>query len=159
MNTKNTTTVHIDERRLTIDRIYNATPERLFEAWTNPALVSQWLAPGPMKCSLPVYDARRGGRFRIEMTGRGPDGVERTFVYEGTFDELIPGERVVMTWQSAAPAGASRESDPPSVVTATFTPVEGGTRMRLTQDVPNAEFAKGASAGWGYALDKLANVV
>ena len=156
MTTKETTTVHTDDKSVTLERTYNATPERLYEAWTDPKLFARWLAPGPMmKVELPTYEARKGGRFRIEMTGPGRDGKESTFVYEGTFDDLVPRERVVMTWQVAA----AEESYPPSVVTATFTPVEGGTRMRLTQDVPSEDFAKGAAAGWSYAFEQLANVL
>lgn len=160
MTRKQAASTQTDEKSLTIERFYGTTQERLFQACTDPQLVGQWLAPGPMRCRIPVYEARKGGRFRIEMTGRGPDGKAMTMEYEGTFDEVTPHERIVMLWPPAMPGVDPDEDDPPSVVTITLTPVAGGTRLRLTQDgMPNKEGAGHAAMGWESALEKLANVL
>lgn len=158
--TKETSTMQADAKSVTIDRIYHTSPERLFQAWTDPELVRQWFAPGPMECKVPLYEARKGGRWRLEMSGRGPDGKEMTMAYEGTFDEVTPGKRIVMLWPPAMPSVEPSASDPPSVVTVTFTPVPGGTRLRLTQDgMPHKEGAENAGMGWMSAMEKLATIV
>lgn len=160
MTPKETAKVLTNERSVTIERVYHTSPERLFQAWTDPALVCQWLAPGPMKCSVPVYDVRKGGRWRIEMSGRGPDGKQMSMAYEGTFDEVTPGKRVVMLWPPAMPSVDPEADDPPSVVVVTFTPVSGGTLLRLTQDgMPNKEGAGNAAYGWESAFEKLAAIL
>lgn len=144
---------------VTIDRVFPTSPERLFQAWTDPKLVAQWLAPGPMTCTLPVYEPRKGGRFRIEFRGKGPDGSPMVMHYEGTFDEVTPGKRIVMFWPPAMPAVEGSADDPPSVVTVTFEAVPGGTRLRLTQDgMPNKEGAGHAGMGWMSAFEKLARL-
>lgn len=154
-----TTTKATTDKSLTIERVYPTSPERMFQAWTDPALVAQWLAPGPMKCSVPLYEPRKGGRFRIEMSGPGPDGEAMSMVYEGTFEEVTP-QRIVMLWPPAMPGVDPSASDPPSVVTITFTPVAGGTRMRLTQDgMPDEEGAQNAAMGWEFAFEKMAKLV
>lgn len=155
MTTHESTTT-LTENDLTIERFYPTRPERLFQAWTDPALVCQWLAPGPMKCTLPIYETRKEGRFRIEMSGRGPDGRPMTMAYDGTFDEVTPA-RIVMLWPPAMAGLVPGAKDPPSVVTITFTPVTGGTRLRLTQGgMPNREGAENAAYGWESAFEKLA---
>lgn len=160
MTPKETTKVQLNEKSLTIERVYPTSPERLYQAWTDPALVGQWLAPGPMKCSAPIYDVRKGGRWRIEMSGRGPDGRLMEMSYEGTFDEVTPGKRIVMLWPPAMPSVEPGADDPPSVVTATFTPVSGGTLLRLTQDgMPNRDGAQNAAYGWEMAFENLARIV
>lgn len=155
--TKDKTTIETDETSLSVERTYFTSPERLYQAWTDPALVAQWLAPGPMKCSVPVYDVRKGGKWRIEMRGPGPNGKEMQMVYEGTFAEVTPGKRIVMLWPPAMPGVDPEADDPPSVVTITFSPVAGGTRLKLTQDgMPNKEGAGHAAMGWEFAFEKLA---
>jgi uncharacterized protein YndB with AHSA1/START domain len=158
--TKDPTTIETNEKSLTIDRVYMTSPERLFQAWTDPALACQWLAPGPMKCSIPIYEPRKGGRFRIEMSGHGPDGKPMTMTYDGTFDDVTPGKRIVMLWPPAMPGVDPDADDPPSVVTITFTPVVGGTRLRLTQDgMPSKEGAGHAAMGWASTFEKLAGIL
>ena len=158
MSTNDPATMTTTPTSVTIDRVFPTRPERLFQAWTDPALVQQWLAPGPMRCKVPIYEPRKGGRFRIEFSGQGPDGRPMSMSYEGTFDEVTP-QRIVMLWPPAMPPGETGKA-PPSVVTITFTPVPGGTRMRLTQGgMPNEEGAQNAGFGWTSAFEKLAGVV
>lgn len=159
MTQKEPTKVQTSERSLTIERVFPTSPERLFAAWTDPALVREWLAPGPMTCVVPIYDVRKGGRWRIEMSGRGPDGKPMSMSYEGTFDEVTPGKRIVMLWPPAMPSVEPGADDPPSVVTVTFAPVAGGTLMRLTQDgMPHREGAENAAYGWQMAFENLARL-
>lgn len=149
--------VQLNEKSLTIERMYPTNPERLFQAWTDPSLVAKWLAPGPMTCRVAPYDVRKGGRWRIEMSGQGPDGEPWGMTYEGTFDEVVPNKRIVMLWPPAMPGVEPGAEDAPSVVTATFTPVAGGTMLRLTQDnMPHRDGAQNAAYGWEMAFENLA---
>jgi uncharacterized protein YndB with AHSA1/START domain len=151
--------VQTNENSVTIERFYATTPERLYQAWTDPKLVCQWLAPGPMRCDVTAYDVRSGGKWRLQMRGRGPDGQPMSMDYEGTFAEVAPGKRIVMLWPPAMPGVEPGAKDPPSRVVVTFTPVPGGTRLMLTQDgMPDRDGAQNAAYGWEMAFENLARL-
>lgn len=70
-----------------LPRILTGNPDRVFDAWTNPFLLQQWLAPKAQ------VDAREGGHFRLEAPK--PEGVH---VVTGIYQEFKQNERLVMTW-------------------------------------------------------------
>src|SRR5439155_27360855 len=47
-------------RRLQVRRVFDAPPERLFQAWTTPEELRRWHAPGPLSCVLAEIDLRVG---------------------------------------------------------------------------------------------------
>jgi uncharacterized protein YndB with AHSA1/START domain len=77
-----------------VTRTLTETPDRVFDAWINPALLQQWLAP---KAEV---DAREGGYFRLEVAK--PEGVH---VVTGKYQEFKRNERLVMTWGLRRPNG------------------------------------------------------
>src|SRR5262249_26056093 len=60
-----------------VTRVLSGPAESVFEAWINPALSQQWLAPKAQ------VDAREGGHFRLEVPK--PEG---THVVTGRFQEF-----------------------------------------------------------------------
>jgi uncharacterized protein YndB with AHSA1/START domain len=53
-------------RFLRITRRFAASPERVFDAWIDPALVRQWLFAMPMdQAHTAELDPRAGGRWTI----------------------------------------------------------------------------------------------
>ncbi|WP_426042516.1 SRPBCC domain-containing protein [Brevundimonas sp. TWP2-3-4b1] len=66
---------------LTLERIIDASPEKVFRAYTDPAILAQWFAPKPWKIVDPIIEARVGGRFNFTM--HGPDG--EVFPNSGVF--------------------------------------------------------------------------
>jgi uncharacterized protein YndB with AHSA1/START domain len=58
--------------RLTIERLFPATPARLWEALTTPAILDQWWAPKPWKSKTIRMDFRVGGQWLYAM--QGPEG-------------------------------------------------------------------------------------
>ena len=84
--------------RITIEREFDAPPELLFRAWTDPELLVQWLGPRRLTMKVDRYELRDGGRWHFTHSGedgaahgfRGVfhgtpsvDGIVRTFEYEG----------------------------------------------------------------------------
>ena len=59
---------------LTIKRRFNAPPEKVFAAWTDPEKVKRWMGPGEIKPLRVESDPRTGGRYRWVM--KSPDGEE-----------------------------------------------------------------------------------
>ena len=53
-------------------RIFNASRELLFKAWTDPNHLKNWWGPAGFTNSFYEFDLRPGGRWRFMM--HGPDG-------------------------------------------------------------------------------------
>ena len=52
---------------LTIKRRFNAAPEKVFAAWTDPKKLAQWMGPVGTKTVRAECDLRVGGRYHIKM--------------------------------------------------------------------------------------------
>lgn len=87
------TEIETDETSLTIRRIFDASRERVWEAWTDPEQVAQWWGPDGFTNTVEKMDVRPGGVWRFVM--HGPNGVDHhnEFVY----DEVVESERLVYT--------------------------------------------------------------
>lgn len=55
-------------------RTFRAPPERVFDAWTDPAKLARWFGPDGFTTTTHEFDLRPGGAWRHTM--RGPDGKE-----------------------------------------------------------------------------------
>lgn len=89
------------EHGITIEKTIRATPDAVYAAWTEPAVMARWLA------KTVEADVRVGGRYRNVV------GVDEgvTYVHEGTYLELEPGRRIVQTF-SGGPDEAPSEPSP-----------------------------------------------
>src|SRR5215203_6188793 len=82
------------EREIVMTRSFDAPRRLVFDAWTKPELVRQWLL-GPPGWTMPVceIDLRVGGKYRYVW--RGPDGTEMGM--GGVHREVLPPEKIVCT--------------------------------------------------------------
>jgi uncharacterized protein YndB with AHSA1/START domain len=76
---------------VTIERVFDAPRELVFQAWTKPEQIAHWW--GPRGFTLPICEMefRVGGKFRFVM--RGPDG--KDYPFEGAYLEIVEPERIV----------------------------------------------------------------
>ena len=70
------------------------TPGAVFEAWTKPEHLTQWLGPAYLELSVCEIDLRVGGAYRL--VHRAPDGTEHGFY--GEYLEVVRPSRLVMTF-------------------------------------------------------------
>lgn len=81
------------DREIHVERIFNATPDRVWRAMTDPGFVAQWWGRGN-KLVIERDDVERGGRWRyVEHSAEGVHG------FEGRYREVVPGQRVVRTFE------------------------------------------------------------
>ncbi len=105
---------------LDVTHTINAPPERVFDAWLDPAMLARFMIPGPdMSVPEAEVDARVGGRFRIVMRAG-----ERDMPHAGEYRVIDRPRRLQFTWESPF----SMEG---STVTLDFAAVPGGTEVRL----------------------------
>jgi uncharacterized protein YndB with AHSA1/START domain len=136
---------------LRLSRRFAAAPERVFEAWTNPAVLRRWWAAHPdWDSPAAEADARTGGRYRLSMTDTS-SGETRTVAGEYTVVERP--RRLVYTWRWE---GMPNET----LVTVEFHADGDGTRVELHQaGFPDAHDRDMHADGWGGCLDNLARRV
>ena len=81
------------DREIVMTRVFDAPRELIFDAFTKPELVKQWLL-GPPGWSMPVceIDLRVGGAYRYEWR---PDGT--VMGMGGVYREIVFPERIVST--------------------------------------------------------------
>jgi uncharacterized protein YndB with AHSA1/START domain len=134
---------------VTVVRHIRARPSIVFEALVTAEGVSRWWGPDAGPVLVAEIDARIGGRFRVRF--RRLEGSEHEST--GTFLEIVPPERVKMSWRWTGGVEDPGESMLEIVLRA----VDGGTEVTLTHALlDNAETAKSHGDGWAGALDKLA---
>ncbi len=132
---------------LTIKRRFNASPEKLYAAWTDPAKLSQWFGCSGASVIDASCDVRAGGSFTIAI--RKENGEESRV--GGVYCDVIPNRKLVFTW---APEQGLETG---SLVTLLITPADSGSYLTLIHEQFVDEETRNATEnGWGACLDKLA---
>jgi uncharacterized protein YndB with AHSA1/START domain len=146
------------DRELVLTRLIDAPREKLFRAWTDPALLRQWFAPLPWTTPVAELDVRPGGASLIVM--RGPDGNE--FPNRGIYLEIVENERLVFT--DAYTTAWVPSEKPFMTVIVTFAEEGGQTRYTAlvrhwTVADREAHEKMGFHQGWGQCTDQLVSLV
>ena len=149
-----------------ITRIFNASREMVFKAWTDPVYVKQWWGPAQFTSPLCKIDFRVGGQFHFCM--RSPDGKEYWNV--GTYKEIIVPERIVSIMQfsdkdaNILPASHhfGKTDFPDEMIDIVTFEIYQGEKTKLTFCRNHSmELANkfGEIQGWNQSLDKFASAV
>jgi uncharacterized protein YndB with AHSA1/START domain len=136
---------------ITIVREFDAPPEKVFRAWTEPELFVRWIGPHSIDTRVEHWDARTGGSWRYVALRDG----EHVAGFYGSFHEVRPNERLVQTFTfEGVPDGVSLE-------TMTFQALPGG-RARTTAvsvveslEVRNTILSSGMDVGVREGYEKL----
>ena len=139
--------VGTDDTVLIITRIFDAPPERVFDAWMERKEWEAWIGPEGTSCQLPQMEPKVGGRYHLIMNLS--DGQKINVI--GTYKTIERPSKVVFTW------GAQDTPEKTTTVTLTFRDAANG-RTELTLRHENLETAENRDAhgkGWNSALNKL----
>jgi len=134
---------------LIIKRTFKAPREELFRAWTDPALLKQWFCPGDTyETPFAEADLHVGGAYRIGMKPKTKDIVH---IASGTYQEIVPPERLVFTW-TLDEEGQGAET----LVTLLFRDLGSSTELVLTHErLPDATTRDSHTDGWKGCLANL----
>ena len=118
------------DRHVVVVRRFDAPPEAVYRAHTEPALLQKWLL-GPEGWTMPVCvsEARPGGKIRFEWA----DGKGGGFYLTGEYVELEPFSRIVHVERMHLP-----DPTPDNRVETTFKPDGNGTLFTLRMTLPDA---------------------
>jgi uncharacterized protein YndB with AHSA1/START domain len=132
---------------LEIKRVFDATPERVFDAWLIREEWQAWIGPEGVQCDVPLLEPRVGGRYSVIM--HMSDG--KQIRVAGEFKAIERPSRFVFTW--------GWEGDPTrtTLVTVTLKAAGGKTEMMLRHEgLSSAEDRESHGKGWNSTLNKLA---
>ena len=134
-----------------IVRLYDASPEAVFNAWIDPAARTRWYAGRPEDEVEAETDLRVGGAWSVRFGRPG----ER-YREHGVFLEIDPPHRVVYTMTFTYPDGRSFET----TTTVDFVDRDGKTELTLLDaGYPDEETRNGHAQGWPGFLDRVADVL
>lgn len=139
------------QRTVRLRRRFDAAPEDVFRAWTDPVEVAEWY--GPDGWHAPVdrirIDDAVGGRWEVTMVRRA-DGLEFPIGYE--IVERVEARLIVLRYTDTSSDGAAE----PTMVRVELTPDGDGTIITLTDGPMPVEGRDSAEGGYQQAFDKLA---
>jgi len=144
------------DREIFMTRVFNAPKQLVFEAYTKPELVKQWLGVhNGWQMTLCEIDLRVGGKYRYGW--QGPTGMKMAM--GGVYKEVVAPERIVATEQF---------DDPwyPGGAVGTVTFVEHGGKTTLAMSVEydskasrDAVLKTPMESGVSAGFDKLAEIL
>jgi uncharacterized protein YndB with AHSA1/START domain len=141
------------ERVLVLTRVFDAPPNLMFKAWTEPEHLVRWWGPHGFTMPSCKMDLRPGGAFRYQM--RSAEGTDHWL--QGTFREIDEPKRLVLTWAWEDDGGKPGHE---TLLTVTFADYNGKTKLTMHQAEFETESARDAhNQGWTGALERLAAYV
>ena len=151
-----------------LEREFDAPPELVWRAWTEPELLSRWYGPR-VETVVHRLDLKPGGLWLLEMRMGGSYNYQRV-----EYTEVSPPERLVWL-HSVSDADWNVTANPmmpdwPRVLLSTLILEDAGgrTRMRFTwapheaREAEIAGFAKamdGMGRGWEAGMKLLADIL
>lgn len=136
-------------RELTLTRMLDAPPHRVFDVWTQPEHLSRWLGPREFIATVCTMDVRVGGRYRICL--RSPDGTHHWM--QGVYREIIAPHRLVFTFAWEDETGQPKHE---TLITLMFTEHDGKTKLDFHQALfESVEGRDSHRQGWSESFDRL----
>jgi uncharacterized protein YndB with AHSA1/START domain len=132
--------------KVVIRRQIRATRQELFDAWTDPEGMREWMCPGNIVSADVQIDPRVGGHLIIIM--RGPPDV---FEHRGEFTVVDRPSKLAFTW-------IAKSTDlRPTLVTVEFFEVTATeSELVLTHlEIPRKEVSDQYQGGWSQIVTRL----
>lgn len=145
-----------DVTALRLEREFPATPEEVFDAWTNPEVLARWWAARPNWTSPGCeVDLRVGGRYVLRMRDDESGDVH---VVGGEYREVERPRRLVYTWCWEGSEGL--HPGHVSLVAVEFVASGGGTIVRLVHTgLASEQSQERHRLGWAGTFENLATRV
>src|ERR1700683_3580660 len=148
----------IPPKHRVIERTLKASPERVFDAFTDPEQLKQWWWPKGFTCPAADVDLRIGGTYKIAM--EWPDSIPADAQFShylgGEYYEIDRPHRLVMSGRAVNDEKGELFA---TLIELTLEPRAGGTALTMKQSyfepMPPPAALAGAEQGWSEQLDKL----
>lgn len=126
---------------ITVETTVRAPVEKIWRYYNEPAHITEWATGSPdWHTPRATNDLRVGGKFNTRMEAK--DG-SAGFDFTGTYDEVVPNERIAYTM------------DDGRKVTATFAQEGDAVHVTTTFDPENQNPIEMQRTGWQTILDNF----
>ena len=148
-------------KEVTLERTYDASLERVWQAWTEPELLKQWWGPDNVSIPECAVDLRVGGKFYIVMEAGEAMGPYKGTLWPMRAEFTVVKPQAKLTYTAKAwTEGMEAETMIDQTTDITFTNVDGKTKVAVVAIIhsvgPKAEMAvQGMQAGFTQQLEKL----
>ncbi|WP_182914471.1 SRPBCC domain-containing protein [Paenibacillus sp. 1011MAR3C5] len=131
---------------LKLHHVYNASIDRVFQAWTKKEQLEQWWGLTDFTTTVEQMDVTVGGSYIFHM--EAPNGSIHTLA--GHYVEIVPNKKLSFTWKWVN-EGASAEE---TLVTIGFVEKGGKTELIITHSkFSTMQAAKRHNNNWTHALE------
>jgi len=140
---------NLNNRTLSLEKIFDAPIELVWEAWTSSEHIVKWWAPPGMDLTVIEHNFKVDGKWKYTMLM--PNGTE--FISEGIYKEIIEMEKIV-TSADFKPMTENVE------LHAYFEKIDDQTKFTFNVIHETEEYCKqqekmGFYNGWGSAFERL----
>ncbi|HET6159863.1 MAG TPA: SRPBCC family protein [Dongiaceae bacterium] len=133
-----------------IERVYDASPARVFKAWADPEAKARWfVGPADWQLLARSIDFRIGGEEHL--SGRRTDFVS---TFDGFYHDIVPDQRIIYSYDMHL----DQRHISVSLATVEFRPDGAGTRLIFTEQavfLDGYDDAGGRERGTRILLEQL----
>ena len=136
-------------QNIAVSRHFDASPERVFDAWIDPNVVRNWLFATPAGQMMNVeIDPHAGGTFNFTERRDGQD-IEHVGIYQ----KIDPPYRLAFTFS------VPKFSTQFTTVKVDIRGLTDGCELTLTHQGVLPEWTERTKQGWTTLLNNLANLL
>lgn len=142
----------MSDNNVYLHRVFKATPEKVYRAFTDALALAAWLPPYGFLCTVHELTVKEGGTFRMSFQNFST-GSSHSF--GGHYIEVKPNESLKYTDKFDDP------NLPGEMITSvSFRKVAVGVEIKIAQEgIPPMIPAEMCYLGWQESLDKLMRLV
>jgi uncharacterized protein YndB with AHSA1/START domain len=126
----------MQDRQIILTRLIAAPVAKVWQCWTDPAMLPRWFGPEGYSCVTKEIDLRQGGLWRFDMTG--PDG--KIWANRHRYTLFDPFKRLEFLLDG------DDDSVPPMEVVVVLEAEADGTRITQIMTFPSVEMCQAALA-------------
>src|SRR4051812_40572832 len=86
-----------DLKEIVITRVFDASRELVWKAWTDPEMAKKWWGPEGFSAPSIKIDLRVGGKYIFAMQGPAGSEWDKVMYSAGVYKEIVPHEKLVVT--------------------------------------------------------------
>lgn len=142
----------MENNKVTLHRVFSASPEKVYRAFTDADALASWLPPYGFVCIVHSMDLQIDGHYKMSFTNFSTGN---SHSFGGKYLEIIPNELLKYTDQFDNPNLPGQ-----MITTIELRKVLCGTELFVTQEgIPDAIPTEMCYLGWQESLDKLKRLV
>lgn len=168
INTETHSSPHFTTPFVEVTKIFNASIDALWRAWSDPEMIKKWWGPKDYTCPNATLDFKEDGKYLFAM--KDPEG--QVVWSTGIYKEIFPHKLIVCTdsfsdenGRVISPKEAMPEGDWESVgdtliYSVKFTEITNNkTEIQLVHEGIPASMHDDCVNGWSSSLDKMKELV